>query len=223
MTKSIDESDDTSDAKTEQAFANYDLKAEAPEARKPTVRFALEFPTLLEMFIPADKEALESRSISRMAGITAVALVLSAMLLASFGPILSSAGHAAPVAEHAVEAAGHGAPVSHAPADGHAAPSAEVHTPAAAEASHGDRLNTHAILGTVAALLGLGGTVLGITGMRRSASRRKWLRARLTTETLRLFHFHYIAARLPEIVAVAGGVRRNASSTLPNEQRRWSG
>lgn len=204
MTKSIDESDDTSDAKTEQAFANYDLKAEAPEARKPTVRFAFEFPTLLEMFIPADKEALESRRISRMAGITAVALVLSAMLLASFGPILSSADHAAPVADHAAEPAGHGAPVSHVPADGHAAPSAEAHTSAAAEASHGDGLNTHAILGTVAALLGLGGTVLGITGMRRSASRRKWLRARLTTETLRLFHFHYIAARLPEIVAVAG-------------------
>ena len=54
MTKSIDESDDTSDAKTEQAFANYDLKAEAPEARKPNVRFAFEFPTLLAMFIPAD-------------------------------------------------------------------------------------------------------------------------------------------------------------------------
>ena len=46
--------------------------------------------------------------------------------------------------------------------------------------------------------------MLGITGMRRSASRRKWLRARLTTETLRMFHFHYIAARLPELVAVAG-------------------
>jgi hypothetical protein len=222
VTKSIDQTEDTDDAKTEQAFANYDLKAEAPEARKPTVRFAFEFQTLLEMFIPADEEALESRRISRMAGITAVALVLSAMLLASFGPILSSAGHAAPTASHAVGAGGHGAAVSQAPADGHAAPSADTHAPTGAEASHDDGFNTHAILGTVAALLGLSGTVLGITGMRRSASRRKWLRARLTTETLRLFHFHYIAARLPEIVAVAGDAARR-EQYLAERAARWNG
>lgn len=204
MTKPIDESDDTDDAKTEQAFANYDLKAEAPEARKPTVRFAFEFQTLLGMFIPADVEALESRKTSRVAGITAVALVLSAMLLASLGPILSSAGHAS------APAAAHGAPVSDhvPPADTHAAPTADVHAPTDAAASHDEGLNVHAILGTIAALLGLTGTVLGITGMRRSASRRKWLRARLMTETLRLFHFHYIVARLPEIVAVAGDAAR---------------
>lgn len=205
MTKSIDESENTDDVETEQAFANYDLRAEAPEARKPTVRFAFEFQTLLEMFIPADVEALESRRISRVAGITAVAFVLSAMLLASLGPILSSAGHAS------APAAAHGAPVSgHAPpADTHAAPAADAHAPAGdAAASHDEGLNVHAILGTIAALLGLTGTVLGITGMRRSASRRKWLRARLTTETLRLFHFHYIVARLPEIVAVAGDAAR---------------
>lgn len=211
MTKSIDESEDSDDAKTEQAFANYDLKAEAPEARKPTVRFAFEFQTLLEMFIPADVEALESRRTSRVAGITAVALVLSAMLLASLGPILSSAGHAsAPAATHGAASGGHGAPVSDhaAPADTHAVPAADAHAPADANASHDEGLNVHAILGTIAALLGLTGTVLGITGMRRSASRRKWLRARLTTETLRLFHFHYIVARLPEIVAVAGDAAR---------------
>ena len=206
MTKTIDESEDTDDAKTEQAFANYDLKAEAPEARKPTVRFAFEFQTLLEMFIPADVEALEARKTSRVAGITAVALVLSAMLLASLGPILSSAGHAsAPAAAHGAAPGGHGAPATnHAPpADAHAVPVVDAHAPADTAASHDEGLNVHAILGTIAALLGLTGTVLGITGMRRSASRRKWLRARLTTETLRLFHFHYIVARLPEIVAVA--------------------
>ncbi len=204
MTKTIDESEDTDDAKTEQAFANYDLKAEAPEARKPTVRFAFEFQTLLEMFIPADVEALEARKTSRVAGITAVALVLSAMLLASLGPILSSAGHAS------APAAAHGAPASDhtPPADAHAVPVVNAHAPADTAASHDEGLNVHAILGTIAALLGLTGTVLGITGMRRSASRRKWLRARLTTETLRLFHFHYIVARLPEIVAVAGDATR---------------
>ena len=108
VTKTIDESEDTDDAKTEQAFANYDLKAEAPEARKPTVRFAFEFQTLLEMFIPADVEALEARKTSRVAGITAVALVLSAMLLASLGPILSSAGHASAPAEAHGAAPRHG-------------------------------------------------------------------------------------------------------------------
>lgn len=203
MTKSIDESDDTEDAKTEQAFANYDLKAEAPEARKPTVRFAFEFRTLLEMFIPADEEALEARRASRISGIMAVVLVLSAMLLASLGPILSSAGHApAPGSSHAAPGDAHGVPAdAHAPADDHAT-GEDVHAPS--DDGHGEGLNLHAVLGTVAALLGLTGTALGITGMRRSASRRKWLRARLTTETLRMFHFHYIAARLPELVAVSG-------------------
>ena len=209
MTKPIDES---GDAKTEQAFANYDLKAEAPEARKPTVRFAFEFRPLLEMFIPADEEALASRRASRIGGIMAVVFVLSAMLLASLGPILSSAGHApAPGSDHAAASGdGHGAPADDhaAPADTHSAPAddhaAPVDAHAAADGGHGEGLNLHAVLGTIAALLGLTGTALGITGMRTSASRRKWLRARLTTETLRMFHFHYIAARLPELVAVAG-------------------
>lgn len=210
MTKSIDESDDTDDAKTEQAFANYDLKAEAPEARKPTVRFAFEFRTLLEMFIPADEEALEARRASRISGIMAVVLVLSAMLLASLGPILSSAGHApAPGSSHAAASSdAHGVQVDahSAPADDHAA-AVDAHY-APADDGHGEGLNLHAVLGTVAALLGLTGTALGITGMRRSAARRKWLRARLTTETLRMFHFHYISARLPELVAVAGDPAR---------------
>ena|GEM_PF-2518598 len=214
MTKPIDETEDTDDAKTEQAFANYDLKAEAPEARKPTVRFAFEFRALLEMFIPADEEALAARKASRIGGIMAVALVLAAMLLASFGPILSSAGHAAaPGGSHAATSDTHAAPTgSHAmPADVHAAPADEHATPADAHAAaggHSEGWNVHAVLGTIAALLGLTGTVLGITGMRRSASRRKWLRARLTTETLRMFHFHYISARLPELVAVAGDPAR---------------
>lgn len=202
MTKSIDESDGTEDAKTDQAFANYDLKAEAPEARKPTVRFAFEFMPLLEMFLPADKEALAARKASRIGGIMAVLLVLSAMLLASLGPILSSAGHApAPGSDHA--AASSEAHSAH--ADDHVAP-ADAHAPA--DDGHGEGPNLHVVLGTVAALLGLTGTALGITGMRRSASRRKWLRARLTTETLRMFHFHYIAARLPELVAVGGDPAR---------------
>src|SRR5690242_10002823 len=83
----------TEQSKTDQAFENYDLKAEAPEARKATVRFAFEFPALLALFLPADKAALAARKTSRVAGIASVSLVLAALLMASLGPILSS-GHA---------------------------------------------------------------------------------------------------------------------------------
>lgn len=156
-------------AKTEKAFDNYDLKAEAPEARKASVRFAFEFPALLDLFLPADRTALAARRASRMAGMASVALVLSALLLASLGPIIVSSGHAP---------------------DPHAA--------------HGEEMSLHLVLGLVSACLGLAGTFLGLSGMRRGASRRKWLKARLTTETLRLYHFHHIAAHLPEIVAING-------------------
>ena len=200
MTKPIDQSDDTEDSKTEQAFENYDLKAEAPEARKHTVRFAFEFPALLEMFRPADKEALEARTASRVTGITAVVLVLSAMLLASLGPVLAGGGHGA-AAGHVEVGDGHAPADAHAPVDAHA-------TPAVSVEERADEPNIHFILGLIAAGFGLAGTVLGIFGMRRSASRSKWLRARLTTETLRLYHFHHIAARLPEIVAINGDEAR---------------
>ena len=166
-----DKPDEVEQAKTETAFENYDLKAEAPEARKPTVRFAFEFPALLELFLPADVTAMAARRASRVAGFMAVALVLVALLMASLGPLLSS-GHT-PTADHA---------------------------PAHAESG----LSFHVLLGLIAAALSLLGTILGIAGMRRSASRRKWLHARLITETLRLYHFHHIAARLPEIVAING-------------------
>lgn len=203
MTKPIDESNDTEDSKTETAFENYDLKAEAPEARKPTVRFAFEFPELLEMFRPADREALESRATSRVTGIIAVVLVFSALLLATLGPILAGGGHA-PTPDHSVAAD------SHFPVDSHA-PAADVHAVAADEGHATGGVNIHLVLGLIAAALGLAGTVLGLSGIRKSASRRKWLRARLTTETLRLYHFHHIAARLPEIVAINGdeaGIKR---------------
>ncbi len=202
MNKSIDESEDTEDSKTEQAFENYDLKAEAPEARKATVRFAFEFPALLEMFRPADREALESRATSRVTGIIAVVLVFSALLLATLGPILAGGSHG-PAADHAVVADDHATAESPAaPVDAHAAP-APAHEAVATEGP-----SLHFILGLIAAALGLAGTVLGVSGIRRSASRRKWLRARLTTETLRLYHFHHIAARLPEIVAINGDEAR---------------
>lgn len=163
------------DTKTEQAFENYDLKAEAPEARKPTVRFAFEFPALLAIFLPADAAALAARQASRVAGIASVSLVLAALLMASLGPILSS---------------------GHAP---------DPHHPAADEGP-----SLHLILGLMSAALGLIGTLIGLSGMRRGASRRKWLHARLTTETLRLYHFHHIAARLPEIVASNGDPTKQA-------------
>ncbi len=186
MTDPTGKSGDTEDTKTEQAFENYDLKAEAPEARKPAIRFAFEFPALLDKFIPADKEALALRKQSRIAGIFAVALVLGALLLASLGPLIAG-DHAPAASEH-------------------------VDPPALADASHGEGgLGVHAIVGLIAAVMGLGGTILGLSGLRRSASRRKWLHARLTTETLRLFHFHYMAAKLPELVNIgADEARRKA-------------
>lgn len=174
MTESTQHAD-ADETKTEQAFENYDLKAEAPEARKPTVRFAFEFPALLALFLPADKTALAARKTSRVAGIASVLLVLAALLMASLGPILSS---------------------GHAP---------DPHHPPGSEGP-----NLHLILGLVSAALGLVGTLIGLSGMRRGASRRKWLHARLTTETLRLYHFHHIAARLPEIIAINGDAAKQA-------------
>ncbi|HVY90244.1 MAG TPA: hypothetical protein VG942_15335 [Hyphomonadaceae bacterium] len=152
---------------TEQAFANFDLKAEAPEARKPAVRFAFEFPQLLDLFVPADEAAARERRSSRILGVFAVFIVAAALMLASLGPLIS---------EQADDPASLSSP--------------------------------HTWLGLGAAALGIFGTVLGLLGSRRGASRRKWLQARLKTETLRLFHFHYIAARLPEIVAINGDEHR---------------
>jgi hypothetical protein len=61
----------------------------------------------------------------------------------------------------------------------------------------------HSIVGVVAAGLGIVGTALGLAGVRRTSQRRTWLTSRVTTETLRLFHFYYIVARAPEIAAAA--------------------
>jgi len=57
----------------------------------------------------------------------------------------------------------------------------------------------HVLLGYVSAGLGIIGAILGLSGLRKTASRRKWLHYRLQTESMRLFHFHMMASRLPEI------------------------
>lgn len=59
------------------------------------------------------------------------------------------------------------------------------------------------ILVYLAAALGMIGTVLGLAGLRRNSQRLLWLTSRLETELLRLFHFSYVAARLPDIEAAA--------------------
>lgn len=66
----------------------------------------------------------------------------------------------------------------------------------------------HVILGYVSTVIGLAGAVLGFLGMHKGSARRKWLRARLQTEIMRLFHFHYMAARLPELASVNGDAER---------------
>jgi hypothetical protein len=59
------------------------------------------------------------------------------------------------------------------------------------------------LLGVTVAGLGLGGTVMGLAGVWRGSARRRWLTARFTTETLRLFHFRYIASRVADIETAA--------------------
>lgn len=58
-------------------------------------------------------------------------------------------------------------------------------------------------LGIVAALIGVVGTACGLVAMWHGALRQRWLEMRLKTETLRLFHFRYIAAHVDEIIAAA--------------------
>jgi hypothetical protein len=138
------------------AYANFDLRAEAETARKPSVRFAFEFPELLQQFESADNAADRARDSTRTQGKLGIALVLLALLYASASPLLHEVDHQILV-----------------------------------------------VAGVAAAVLGIVGTALGLSGLRHSAQRALWLRARLKTETLRLFHFHYIAARLPEIEAAS--------------------
>lgn len=69
----------------------------------------------------------------------------------------------------------------------------------------------HVILGYVSTGIGLVGALLGFLGIHKGSARRKWLRARLQTEIMRLFHFHYMAARLPELASVNGDPAREAA------------
>ncbi|HEX8480947.1 MAG TPA: hypothetical protein VF650_03495 [Allosphingosinicella sp.] len=64
--------------------------------------------------------------------------------------------------------------------------------------------NLHHGLRYFAAAAGPLGTAMGLWGLRRSAYRRRWIGARYRTEMLRLFHFRYLAARFPSVVAARG-------------------
>ena len=131
--------------------------------------------------------------LSRIIGVTGVFLVLVALMLASVGPMLGD--HSAAAAhDAATQAADPAHPVAGAE---HAASRAAVQASLSPD-------GTHALIGTIAAVLGLVGTAMGLYGMGKGAPRHKWLCARLKTETLRLFQFHYLASRLPEIVSNAG-------------------
>lgn len=63
--------------------------------------------------------------------------------------------------------------------------------------------HTRSQLSVAAAAIGLLGTGLGLLGVRKEGSRQQWLRSRVQTELLRLFHFHYIAAHANQIAAAA--------------------
>lgn len=137
------------------AYENFDLKAEAEEARDPRIRFAFEFPELLERFREADAAAGAAKRLNRQLGYFSVGLVFVALAAASAAPLLKPFGH-----------------------------------------------DIQAAFAYGSAVLGLAGTALGFAGMRRDSSRRRWLHNRLRTETMRILHFHLIAARLPEIAAI---------------------
>lgn len=140
------------------AFDNYDLKAVAPEAEAPTIRFAFDFPELLELFVRIDVEAGHARDRNRDRGALAIGLVCVALLYTAAAPLLHGEYESLPFR----------------------------------------------ILGVAAAGLGILGTAVGVFGLRNTSQRRRWLEARWKTEMLRLFHFQYIAARVPEIEAAAG-------------------
>jgi hypothetical protein len=144
-------------------FDNHDLKAEAPEARDESVRFAFEFPELLAKFRADDAKANRAKRNNRRLGYASVFLVLAALFIASSAP-----------AQH------------------------ELHF------SKG----TTVALGYVAAALGLLGSLLAFAGMHGRSPRRVWLQNRLNTELLRLFHFRFIASRLPEITRIKGDEAR---------------
>ena len=59
-------------------------------------------------------------------------------------------------------------------------------------------------IGYAAAILGLSGTLLGLATMGKASPRARWLRERLHSEYLRLFHFHYMAQRLPAALRAQG-------------------
>ena len=155
-----------SETGTASAYENFDLKAAADEAKPATVRFAFEFPTLLEDFRRLDKIANGAKRTSRRMGFLSIGLVLIGLLIASSAPALH-----------------------------------ELHV------SH----DTHVALGYLSAGLGIVGAFIGFLGLHRTSSRNKWLRARVQTEMMCVFHFHYMSARAPEVIAAADDPARQAA------------
>lgn len=153
-------------AKTVDTFENFDLKAEAEEARSDVVRFAFEFPELLADFREADAIANKAKTRSRRAGYLSIAMVLAALLLGSSAPAM-----------HAL----------------HLGHSFEL------------------TLGYVSAALGLAGAALGFWGLRQASARNVWLRNRLKTESMRLFHFQFMAAQFPALIEAGADPARRAA------------
>ncbi len=144
-------------------FENFDLKAEADEARADTARFAFEFPELLADFRIADAKANAAKKTSRRAGYLSITLVLAALLAGSSAPVL-----------HALH-------ISH---------------------------TTELAIGYISTAMGLIGAALGLLGLRKSSSRHVWLRNRLKTESMRLFHFQYMAAQFPNLLAAGSDLAK---------------
>jgi hypothetical protein len=81
----------------ESAYDNFDLKAEAPEARIPTIQFAFHFPELLASFQEFDAEANDARDRNRRRGMLGIGLVWIALVYAASTPLLHGGHHSLPL------------------------------------------------------------------------------------------------------------------------------
>ncbi|MEZ5938970.1 MAG: hypothetical protein R3C52_12265 [Hyphomonadaceae bacterium] len=75
------------------SYSNLDLRGALPETSQASVRFAFEFPELLEAFERVDAVAGRMRKRSRTIGFLAIGLVLLALMLASADSVLAALDH----------------------------------------------------------------------------------------------------------------------------------
>jgi hypothetical protein len=140
----------------------------------------LDHPALRDAFVRHDAQANRAKRSGRNAGIFAIFLGCCALFAAS--------------AEHLLEGAG----------DIHLERLVGWHSArwAALVASHAPSIQE--TVAAVAALAGLASVFIGAMGVLHASRKREWLQERLTTESLRQFHFKSLVFHLPEILLSIG-------------------